>query len=80
VPRPKKQEAFQPSRETSRIIPCEAGYAYISDQFGKTRHLKRDSEEFIQACISADEFFDGKITSELMSLNWTTVLERMKVR
>lgn len=78
APKNKKVAEFQPSRDSSRIIPCKGGFAYISDQFGKTRHLKIDSDEFATVCISADQYFDGKILKELAGLGWFQVIENME--
>ena len=78
APKLKKNETFQPSRDSNRIIPCQGGFAYISDQFGKTRHLKVESDQFAKICLEVDEFFDGKISKELANLGWTFVLDNME--
>ena len=74
----KKVAVFQPSGDASRIIPCEANHAYISDQFGKTKHLNINSDEFATICNSVNKFFDGKIIKELTVLGWSEVISRMK--
>lgn len=74
-----KVHEFQPSREINRIMPCKGGYAYISDQFGKTHHLKFDSEQFAEVCLSADNYFEGRITKELEKLGWNSVLQLMDI-
>jgi hypothetical protein len=78
APKRKKVAEFQPSRDSNRIIPCKGGFAYISDQFGRTRHLKIDSDEFATTCISTDEYFEGKVLKELAFLGWSHVIENME--
>jgi len=73
-----KEAPFQPSRETSRIIPCRGGHAYISDQTGRTHHMKYDSDEFAEMCNHVDEYFGGKIVQELCALGWENVIENME--
>ena len=77
APKNRKKEVFQPSRAVKRIIPCLAGWAFITDELGKTHHLKVDSDEFSEICLKADEFFDGLISRELQNLGWSHVTQRM---
>ena len=74
----KKEQPFQPSGDTTRIISLgNATWAYLFNHLGKTLHLPRNSEEFTSACKETDEAMNGKITAELKTLGWTDVLERM---
>ena len=41
-------------------------------------HLKRDTQEFIDACIENDEKMPGKIVKDLSRLGWDDVIEKMK--
>lgn len=77
--RKKKEKlgAFQPSGDVSRIIPCQGGWAYISDHNGRNHHLKIEEEEFIRVARETDEALNGKIKRELEALGWTQVLEAM---
>lgn len=73
-----KQE-FQPSGDISRIIPLGSQkWAYLMDYTGKTLHFKRDTQEFVDACILNDEKMNGKITRDLIKLKWNDVIDRMK--
>ena len=73
-----KQE-FQPSSDVSRIISLASGkWAYLMNYKGKTLHLKRDTQEFIDACIENDEKMPGKIVKDLSRLGWDDVIEKMK--
>jgi|GEM_PF-5854240 len=72
-----KQE-FQPSPDVSRIIPLASGkWAYLMNHKGKTLHLKRDTQEFVDACIENDEKMSGKIIKDLEKLGWTDVIEKI---
>ena len=70
-----KLAEFQPAADTKRIIPLQAGYAYLLDHKGKTRHMKRDSPEFVSLCATENEHFGGKIFRELESLGWNEILD-----
>lgn len=74
----RKDDSFQPSGESKRIIPLNEGKnAYLKDFNGKTLRFDRYSDEFIAACILNDEKMLGKITRELELLGWTDILEKM---
>lgn len=77
APKNRKKEVFRPSPLVKRIIPCQGGWAYITDELGKTHHLMVDSEEFAEICAKSDIFFEGKISDELNSLGWNHILTRM---
>jgi hypothetical protein len=73
-----KDAPYQPSGEVTRIVPLGGGsWAYLFNQYGKTLHMKRDSEEFAQACKDADDAMNGRIIRELESLEWFDVIKKM---
>ena len=77
-PKLKKDDKFQPSGEVQRIISLGGGrWAYLKNSLGKTLRMKRNSEEFIAACVKEDEILSGKIRRDLESLGWEDVLEKM---
>lgn len=75
-PKLKNKEVYQPSGELHRIIPCKAGWAYVLDGQGKLRHVKRNSQEFIDYCKTLSELLPGQIERELTALGWEEELER----
>lgn len=79
MPRKKNQAAeFQPSGDVHRIISLGQGtWAYVSDEKGKTHHLKRTSLAMAMTCKSVDEALGGKIRAELEALGWYDVIRRM---
>jgi hypothetical protein len=73
-----KDAPYQPSGEVRRIISLDNGsWAYLFTQHGKTLHIRRDSEEFVTACKSANEALNGRIIKELELLEWFDVIEKM---
>lgn len=70
-----KKGEYEWSSDLRRIIPLKNNYCYVNDEKGKTQHLKRDSEEFYTLARHLDEVMNGKITKELIALNWTEQLD-----
>lgn len=74
----KKEAVYQPAGDARRIIPLRDGWAYIWDERGGLRHLRRDSDEFVLACQEVEKALgNGKIMRELKQLGWDNVIERL---
>ena len=71
----KKQKGqYEWSGEINRIIPLKNDYCYIQDEKGKLHHLQRNSDEAISLMKSLDQIMEGKISRELESLGWNSIL------
>lgn len=73
-----KPGGFVIAPETHRITSLGGGtWAYVADDKGKLKHLKRDSQEFALTCKTLDGILEGKIAKELAEMGWTDVLATM---
>lgn len=78
MPRKTQEAKFQPSGDVQRITSLnQATWAYVSDEHGKTHHLKRSSIAMAETCNSVDKALNGKIRLELERLGWHDVISRM---
>jgi hypothetical protein len=71
-----KEAPYQPSGELTRVISLANGtWAYLIDQYGKTLHMKRSDEVFVNKCAEVDEVLNGKIVRDLKKLGWDEIVD-----
>ena len=77
----KKQMEYQPHGEVNRVISLDEGrWAYVINEKGKLKHLRTDSNLFIDTCAKADIALDGWIERDLRRLGWDDLADKVLER